>query len=66
MDALRCFALTARGLEAVAADEIAALPDGRIADCGYRRVALIADDPAPLTSLRTVDDVFIELARWDG
>ncbi|HYE07884.1 MAG TPA: methyltransferase [Planctomycetota bacterium] len=66
MDALRCFALCARGLESVAADEIGALRGVRVVDHGYRRVALDADDPTPLIGLRTVDDVFVELARWDG
>jgi tRNA (guanine6-N2)-methyltransferase len=63
----KIFALTNRGLETVSADEIAALPGLTVSRIGYRRVA--ATCAAPLTvllGLRTVDDVFLDVATWAG
>jgi tRNA (guanine6-N2)-methyltransferase len=63
----RVFALTTRGLEAVCADEMAALPGVTIDQVAYRRVAATCDAPlAPLLGLRTVDDVFLDVATWSG
>jgi len=61
------FALTTRGLEGVAAAEMAALPGVRVHDIAYRRVtAACSGDLAPLLGLRTVDDVFLDVAMWNG
>ncbi len=63
----RVFALTTRGLEAVCASEMAALPGVTIDQVAYRRVAATCDAPlAPLLGLRTVDDVFLDVAMWSG
>jgi tRNA (guanine6-N2)-methyltransferase len=59
------FALTTRGLEPIAVEEIAALPAVRIEQSGYRRVNFTAADITPLLTLRTVDDLFYRLAIWD-
>jgi tRNA (guanine6-N2)-methyltransferase len=61
------FAVTNRGLEHVCADEIAALTDVTVDRVSYRRVS--ATCAAPLRSLlelRTVDDVFLDIATWRG
>lgn len=64
---MQIFALTARGLEAIAAQEIAALPGVRIRERAYRRVrAEHTGNAAELLALRTVDDVFVHLATWHG
>jgi tRNA (guanine6-N2)-methyltransferase len=61
------FAVSTRGLEAVCADEMAALPGVTIEQVAYRRVAATCDEPlAPLLGLRTVDDVFLDVATWSG
>jgi tRNA (guanine6-N2)-methyltransferase len=63
----RVFALTTCGLEAVCADEMAALPGVTIDQVAYRRVAATCDAPlAPLLGLRTADDVFLDVAAWSG
>jgi tRNA (guanine6-N2)-methyltransferase len=63
----RVFALTTRGLEAVCADEMAVLPGVTIDQVAYRRVAATCDASlAPLLKLRTVDDVFLDVAAWSG
>jgi tRNA (guanine6-N2)-methyltransferase len=63
----RIFALTTRGLEAVSADEIAALPGVTVERTGYRRVVAACAAPlASLLRLRTVDDVFLDVAEWPG
>jgi len=66
MDAQRSiFALTTRGLETVSADEVAALPGVTVGEVGYRRVAATCAAPlTPLLGLRTVDDVFLDVATW--
>jgi tRNA (guanine6-N2)-methyltransferase len=62
---VKLFFLTTRGLESVSADEIAALPTVTIIRIGYRRIAAsCAGSLAPLLNLRTVDDVFLDLAAW--
>lgn len=61
------FALATRGLESVSRDELAAVPGVTATRCGYRRVtAIAAGSLEPLLGLRTVDDVFIDLATWRG
>src|SRR5262249_58631134 len=56
---------TTRGLESLSANEIAALPAVTIGRIGYRRItASCAGSLAPLLNLRTVDDVFLDLAAW--
>lgn len=61
------FALITRGLESVSRDELAAVPGVTATGCGYRRVtAVAAGSLEPLLGLRTVDDVFIDLATWRG
>ena len=61
------FVLTTRGLEDVAASEVAALPGVTLLDTGYRRVAAeCAGSPAALLGLRTADDAYLELDRWRG
>lgn len=60
------FALTFRGVEDVAAGEIAALPGVTIDEIGYRRVRGHVVTAAPLLTLRTVDDVFLSVATWAG
>jgi 23S rRNA G2445 N2-methylase RlmL len=64
---VKIFALTTRGLEAVSAEEIAALAGVTVDRVAYRRVAATCAVPlAALLSLRTVDDVFLDVATWSG
>jgi len=59
------FTLTTRGLEAVSAEEVAALPGVTVDKIAYRRVAATCTGTlAPLLGLRTVDDVFLDVATW--
>ena len=61
------FVLTASGLEVIAARELAMLPQIRINTVTYRRVSgTCSGSLASLCSLRTVDDVFLEIATWTG
>ncbi len=61
------FALTTRGLEDVSAAEMAALPGVTITEMAYRRVAAACAGPLEtLLDLRTVDDVFLDVATWHG
>ncbi|MEZ4670523.1 MAG: methyltransferase domain-containing protein [Anaerolineae bacterium] len=61
------FALITRGLEQVCRDEMAALPNVTIVEIGYRRIrAQCLGSLLPLLTLRTVDDVFAEVATWTG
>ncbi|HVU12495.1 MAG TPA: methyltransferase domain-containing protein [Phototrophicaceae bacterium] len=61
------FALTTRGLEAISAAEIAAVVGVAVQATTYRRVtAECAASLAPLLDLRTVDDVYLDLATWTG
>lgn len=60
------FTLTTRGLEAVAAQELAAIPGTTITGQAYRRVqARLEAVSTALTGLRTVDDVYLQLAQWE-
>jgi len=62
---MQIFALTTRGLEPIVAAEMAALPQLRIRERAYRRVlAEFHGQAAELLGLRTVDDVFAQLATW--
>jgi len=59
------FALTTAGLEAISAQELARLPQITSQTISYRRLSgTCQGDLASLCSLRTVDDVFLELAIW--
>ena len=59
------FALTTAGLEAISAQELAQLPQITSQTLSYRRLSGICQgDLASLCALRTVDDVFFELATW--
>jgi 23S rRNA G2445 N2-methylase RlmL len=61
----RYFALTTRGLEAVSAQECGSLKSVVVSEVAYRRVSgYCRESPAPLLGLRTVDDVFLEVAQW--
>jgi 23S rRNA G2445 N2-methylase RlmL len=61
------FAVTTRGLESVCAAEMGALQNVQLVQTAYRRVsALCQGELANLLNLRTADDVFLELAQWDG
>lgn len=63
----RIFALTTRGLESVSADEMAALDGVTITQTAYRRVAAeCAGGLENLLSLRTVDDVYLDVEAWTG
>jgi 23S rRNA G2445 N2-methylase RlmL len=61
----KLFFLTTRGLEDVSANEIATLPSLTIGSIGYRHItASCAGSLAPLLNIRTVDDIFLDLATW--
>lgn len=60
------FALTTRGLEAVSAAEIAALPTVTLGEIAYRRISASTETLALPLGLRTVDDVYLDLGTWDG
>jgi len=63
----RIFAIATRGLEAVCAEEIGGLPGLKVDSVGYRRIAAACDAPLEsLLSLRTVDDVFLDIAQRSG
>jgi tRNA (guanine6-N2)-methyltransferase len=59
------FVVAARGLEWIAAQELNSLPGLTIRDVGYRTIrAEYTGALENLLALRTVDDVFINLAEW--
>ncbi len=61
------FVLTTRGLESISAAEIAELEGVTVTETSYRRIAADCDGSlAPLLGLRTVDDVYLDLAHWEG
>jgi tRNA (guanine6-N2)-methyltransferase len=63
----RIFAIATRGLEPVCADEMGRLPGLVVDSISYRRIAAACDAPLEvLLSLRTVDDVFLDIAGWSG
>jgi tRNA (guanine6-N2)-methyltransferase len=62
---LPIFALAARGLEWLAAQEMGRLAGLEIRDISYRRIAAeYSGPPDALLTLRTVEDVFIDLDTW--
>ena len=62
---LELFAVTNRGIESICAEEMARIRGTQIIDIGYRRVhATFAGNVKRLLALRTVDDLFIQLATW--
>lgn len=64
---IQIFALTTRGLEAISAAEMSLLPGMEIQQIAYRRVAAAYQgDLTPLLNLRTLDDLFLSLATWQG
>jgi 23S rRNA G2445 N2-methylase RlmL len=63
--AIPFFALTTAGLEELSAREIALLPGVQISSISYRCIsATCSGSLMPLLALRTVDDVFIDVATW--
>jgi tRNA (guanine6-N2)-methyltransferase len=59
------FAVTTVGLETVSVEEIALLPGVQIGSISYRCISgTCAGSLEPLLTLRTVDDVFLEVATW--
>ena len=63
----KIFAVTTRGLEAISAEELAALPGVNVDQIAYRRIfATCSGSLLPLLSLRTVDDIFLYLETWSG
>ena len=61
------FALTTRGLETISAAELAELPGLSVTETAYRRVTAQVDGSlAPLLSLRTVADAYLDLGTWTG
>jgi 23S rRNA G2445 N2-methylase RlmL len=64
---LEIFAITNRGIEAVCAEEMARIPGLQVTQTAYRRVhAAFTGELNDLLTLRTVDDLFIYLAEWQG
>jgi 23S rRNA G2445 N2-methylase RlmL len=64
---IELFAVTNRGLESISAEEMARLRGAQITQIAYRRVHAQYTGPlANLLTLRTVDDLFIQLAEWQG
>jgi hypothetical protein len=60
-------AITNQGLEGISSDEMGRLPGLQVSQVSYRRVsATYTGELARLLGLRTVDDVFLDLAAWDG
>src|SRR5256714_2774441 len=61
------FALTTRGLRSQSGAEMASVPGVTVTQVAYRRVAVACAGPlGPLLGLRTVDDVFLDVATWHG
>jgi len=64
---IEIFAVTNRGLEELSASEMGGLAGLQVANLAYRRIlASYHGHPSRLLGLRTVDDVFLRLATWDG
>jgi len=58
------FAVTTRGLEMVSAREMSLLPSIQNMQTAYRRVIAECDSSFSLLNLRTVDDIFLQIAVW--
>lgn len=64
---LEIFSITNRGIEAISAEEMARIHGLQVTHTQYRRVhATFAGQLEELLTLRTVDDLFIRLAEWQG
>jgi tRNA (guanine6-N2)-methyltransferase len=64
---IELFAITNRGIESISAEEMARLRGMQITQIAYRRVhAHFAGQLSDLLTLRTVDDLFIQLTEWQG
>lgn len=65
MSAYAVFAITTRGLEPISLEEIAAIRGVTEATAAYRRItARCTGSLKDLLNLKTVDDVFLQLAEW--
>lgn len=61
------FAITNRGLEGISSDEMGRVPGLRVSQISYRCIsATHTEELRGLLDLRTVDDIFVDLATWDG
>jgi len=61
------FAITTRGLEPISAVEMGDIPSLLVKEVAYRRVtATYEGSLSALLGLRTVDDIFLDLATWPG
>ncbi len=61
------FAVTNRGLESISAEEMAKIHGIHVIQMDYRRVhARFSGNVRRLLALRTVDDLFIQLAAWQA
>ncbi len=64
---IKIFALTTRGIESISADEMSRLAGMTIQQVTYRKIfADYFGGLAALENLQTIDDIFLEIARWDG
>jgi 23S rRNA G2445 N2-methylase RlmL len=64
---IQVFAITSRGLEGIGAQELGRAAGVQVTQVRYRRIsATCSGEPAGLLRLRTVDDVFLHLAEWEG
>ena len=60
------FALTARGLEPLVQTELAQIEGVRVRARAYRRVHATMDGPLDrLTTVRSADDLFLDVATWE-
>jgi hypothetical protein len=60
--AVNLFAITNRGLEPICAEEMKRIPALSITGTSYRRVsAILRGNVSAVLSLKTVDDVFIDV-----
>lgn len=67
LPAVSIFALTTYGLETVSAQELEALKGVTVMQTAYRRINANCSGPVTaLLGLRTVDDVFVDVATWTG
>jgi hypothetical protein len=65
--AVDLFVVTNRGLEPICAAEMRQIPALSVKTISYRRVsAVLRGNLSSVLRLRTVDDVFIDLANLDG
>ena len=61
------FAVVCRGLEQLCAEEMARVPGISNEQVSYRRVTARVDRGMDkLLDLRTVDDIFLDVGKWDG